>query len=501
MSSASTTTTRSKLGTITAGEKAVADAPRAASVAPKIIQTPGQEPAVLLPPTVVPRGVEGPELPNIEIIAKQSHSARETFIPITKTALVDRLTRADAWAPGVARDARKFFQYLDYWRRQTYSAGLRDVDKSYEAFNPDSDLLTTRAFSASDRAKMQSDVVDHIKRLLKQANYVQVDPKDLDLLAKGSHYGLELQVDLEAFDELLVYYRGRSSRTEQRRDARKFYRKVEFEVPIFRRLFVLFKLKPSEQRVGELMRKHEWSRNEAERHVKKIRSLLSVQIRSDNIYMKLFKNMPRSDIEMIFPNTRVAFRRFDKIKLGLTSGGSVGMGLFGAAGKIALAASNPVAAIGAVAGLGGIAIRQGVNFMNQRQRYMVVMAQNLYFHAMADNRSAMIKLADRAAEEDFKEEMLLYCVLAKTPTRRNQLSDVDRGIENYLRKTFEIDVDFDLGEALGRLIGDGLVAEDATGLLTVLQPVEAASHIDFKWDQFLDDLVGDDTSLGVEVDD
>ena len=51
MSSASTTTTRSKLGTITAGEKAVADAPRAASVAPKIIQTPGQEPAVLLPPT------------------------------------------------------------------------------------------------------------------------------------------------------------------------------------------------------------------------------------------------------------------------------------------------------------------------------------------------------------------------------------------------------------------------------------------------------------------
>ena len=81
------------------------------------------------------------------------------------------------------------------------------------------------------------------------------------------------------------------------------------------------------------------------------------------------------------------------------------------------------------------------------------------------------------------------------------LRDVDRGIENYLRKTFEIDVDFDLGEALGRLIGDGLVAEDATGLLTVLQPVEAASHIDFKWDQFLDDLVGDDTSLGVEVDD
>ena len=113
----------------------------------------------------------------------------------------------------------------------------------------------------------------------------------------------------------------------------------------------------------------------------------------------------------------------------------------------------------------------------------------------------MIKLADRAAEEDFKEEMLLYCVLAKTPTRREHLNDVDRGIENYLKKTFEIHVDFDLSEALGRLIDDGLVSEDQTGLLIVLKPTEAASHIDAKWDVFLDNLFEDDTSLGVEVDD
>jgi Protein of unknown function (DUF3754) len=469
MSSASTTTTRSLLGNQAAQDKAASDTQRVAGVSEKVVHKPGHEPAILLPPTLVPAGATDPVLTNIEIIAKRDHTARETFIPITKTALIDRLTHEDAWAPGMAKEARKFFQYLDYWRRQTYSASLRDVDKSYEAFNPDSDLLTTRAFSTNERAKMQANVVAHVKGLLKQANYVQVDPRDLDLLAKGSHYGLELQVDLEAFDELLVYYRGRSSKKEQRREVRKFYRKVEFEVPIFRRLFVLFKLKPVEQRIGELMRKHDWSRGEAERHVKKMRSLLSAEIRSDNIYMKLFKNMPRSDIEMIFPNTRVAFRRFDKIKLGLTGGGSVGMGLFGAAGKIALAASNPVAAIGAVAGLGGIALRQGVNFMNQRQRYMVV--------------------------------MLLYCVLAKTPTRREHLEEVDRGIENYLKKTFEIDVDFDLSEALGRLVEDGLVSEDQTGLLTVLKPNEAASHIDAKWDVFLDNLLDDDTSLGVEVDD
>jgi len=250
-----------------------------------------------------------------------------------------------------------------------------------------------------------------------------------------------------------------------------------------------------------VMGEQKLSRKEAEKLVRKARSVLPVQVKSDNIYMKLFKNMPRSDVEMIFPNTKVSFRMFDKVKLGVTGGAGLGMGVFGAAGKIALAASNPVAAMGAVAGLGGIAVRQGVNFMNQRQRYMVVMAQNLYFHSMADNRSSMIKLADRAAEEDVKEEMLLYSVIAKAPIRRDELAAVDQGVERWIKKVFDVDVDFDLEEALRRLLDEGLVTESADGLLTALPPAQAALHIDAKWDVFLDNLLEDDTTLGVEVDD
>ena len=37
------------------------------------------------------------------------------------------------------------------------------------------------------------------------------------------------------------------------------------------------------------------------------------------------------------------------------------------------------------------------SIVNTKNKYMVTMAQNLYFHAMADNRGAMTKLADRAA--------------------------------------------------------------------------------------------------------
>ncbi len=204
--------------------------------------------------------------------------------------------------------------------------------------------------------------------------------------------------------------------------------------------------------------------------------------------MKLFKNIPRSDIEMVFPNPQVKFRLLDKIKLGVTASGGLGMGVVGAAGKLALIASNPVAAAGAVIGLGGVAARQAVNFMNQKQRYMVVLARNLYFHAMADNRGVLVKLADRAAEEDVKEDMLLYSVLAKEPAREQDLPAVDAAIEKYLGNVFGISVDFDLTEALGRLTDDGLAGRGPDGRIGALTTRDGARHLDQKWDVFLDNL-------------
>jgi hypothetical protein len=222
-------------------------------------------------------------------------------------------------------------------------------------------------------------------------------------------------------------------------------------------------------------------------------------VTSDYVYIKLFKNMPRSDVEMIFPNTKVRFRLFDKIKFGVTAGGGLGMGAFGTIGKIAIA-SNPYTLAAAVAGLGGVALRQASAFINQRTRYMVVLAQNLYFHAMADNRGVMTVLADRAAEEDIKEEMLLYCVLAKERVNVRDVRQVDAAIEQYLAYTFGIEVDFDVDDALQRLKAEGIVEELPDGTLATQPPHEAASHIDKLWDACLDQLPDLVVEEGHEID-
>jgi hypothetical protein len=178
---------------------------------------------------------------------------------------------------------------------------------------------------------------------------------------------------------------------------------------------------------------------------------------------------------------------FDKIKFGVTAGSGFGVGVVSTAGKLALL-SNPYTLVMTLAGLGGIAVRQASAFINQRNRYMVVLARNLYFHSMADNRGVMTLLADRAADEDIKEEMLLYTAIANARVNVRDLKAVDEVIERYLSKTFGLHVNFDVEDALARMKQEGIVTELADGTLQTLPPQEAALHIDKLWDACLDQL-------------
>src|SRR5262245_44127638 len=232
--------------------------------------------------------------------------AREKFLPVTRHALLDRVVRPDLWPNGDCAQARRFLRYLDYWRRHSYTVKLLDIEQTYEPFSPDTDLLHTRTFSPEERVTMRKRLVAQMIELLEQGNFTRVDPEQFHIiLTKESHYGLDLQVDIKAFEEILIFYRGATTITERRRDIRKAYMGWrERKVPVFQRLFILFKLKPFDQRVTEVMKERKVDRKEAESAVRRLRKLLPDTVTSDYIYMKLFKNMPRSDVEMIFPNTK-----------------------------------------------------------------------------------------------------------------------------------------------------------------------------------------------------
>jgi hypothetical protein len=117
---------------------------------------------------------------------------------------------------------------------------------------------------------------------------------------------------------------------------------------------------------------------------------------------------------------------------------------------------------------------------------MMVLAQNLYFCSLANNRGALTLIADSAEEEDVKEDMLLYAFLVQQPARREALHSVKEEIGQFLSERCGVSVSFDAEDALRRLIADGLVTEGKGGALRALPPEKAREHLDTLWDRLLD---------------
>ncbi len=412
---------------------------------------------------------------------------KERFIPVSRQAILDYLKRPDAWAEGEYEHASTFMDYLDAWRHQSYRSRLTALKRSYLTFSPDRDTVRALEFTPVQLLKMRHNLMEHLGDLLESANYEKVTQKDLDLLlTSDSPYGLRLHVDLDAFDDVVIYFRGAGSKIVEYRDWKWLYlRKKGVETPIFQRLFVALKLKPEEEMINQIMLRDELPHKKAAKIVQKNRKMLPDGVTSDFIYLKLFKNIPQDDLEMMFPNTKVEFKLLDKLKIGLTAGGGTIAGLATAIPKLILgitaAALNPLVLLTSLAGIIGLLVRQVTKIFHQRNEYMMTLAQNLYFHNLANNRGVLTLLVDRAEEEDIKEEMLLYNYLVRNKDKGTNLSTAKADIELFLQKEFGVDINFDLEDGFSRLLRDGLVEKTDDGSYKVLPPSRASSQLHRLW--------------------
>ena len=80
-------------------------------------------------PAHAPRAVADTAAEVIEEILSHADE-REKFIPVTRAALMERLTRPQSWRGNQGKDARRFFRYLDYWRQANYSAHLIEMGQT-----------------------------------------------------------------------------------------------------------------------------------------------------------------------------------------------------------------------------------------------------------------------------------------------------------------------------------------------------------------------------------
>ena len=416
-----------------------------------------------------------------------SHNPKESFIPISRFALIDCLTHQD----GKLSDEQyhEFLLALGSLRHLHYRKKLQQFKELYLPFSPDRDTLQVLEYDTKQLDDMKSELINELSTLLTKANYSQVTTDDLDhIFATQSVYGLQLKVDLSEFEDILLFSRGSSVLKKQQRTPSSFFlRKKTIETPIFQRLFLLLKLKAEVVRIQEIMQQEAIDKDKAQKLLQKYRRMLPERISNQSIYLKVFKEIPQIDLEMLFPNTQVKLKPFDKLKLGVTAGGGTAGSIFATISKLAVAA-NPMTIVTVILGLAAVLFRQVTKFFTQRTKYMMVLAQKLYFHNLANNRGVLTLMTDRAEEEDIKESFLLYHFLYQYDFSKNNLPEqrakIKDEIEAFIKKQCGISIDFDLENAISTLASEGILVEQEQAL-HVLPPNEALPRIKALWDQSL----------------
>jgi uncharacterized protein involved in tellurium resistance len=418
-------------------------------------------------------------------VASQANT-EPVFIPVSRDDLIRALLTSKKWRDvKERRSLRDVFYKLGCLRQHVSAVTLNELSELYDPFNPDDETINIDILKRDIRVERQREFNDRLHALICSANYHELTDEDIEaVLDTSSPDGVHVEVDFSEYDMRLLFCRGAAVAHRKTRDIRWAYLKhYYYTIPIYRRLIMAIKLKPTDIRVGELMKEHNISKEKARKKLASLRATMPPSVSSDHIYIKIFRDIPQIDVEMLFPNIQVKMKYKDKIQLG----GSAVMGFFtwllGTATKLlTYALLTPfMLAIALITGVGGIMYAQVRNFFVTRDRYRMQLAQSLYFQNLANNQGALASIVDEAEEEDVKEEVLLYAFLLDGHSHTSHLEVVQKRINAFLKEKSAVMVTFDIPDAYPRLLAHGLVSQNAKGELYVMPPAEARRHLHERW--------------------
>ncbi len=401
----------------------------------------------------------------------------EHFIPIALEELVPQLNNARAWQSEAEQELfTDLSQRLIALYHAQFHAHFRFLKRCYQPFNPDQDTSIARAETNFDSQAASRRFFGLMRYVLEKANYEALSPEELNqAMKKTSPYGVEVTVNFDDFDEIALFYRGRATRVTHQRNWKKFWlSKQRIETPVYRRMLLLLKPKVIDD-LGSSAKKRLW---ESE-------SLTIGGKKQGAIFIKLFKDIPHSDLEMLFPNLHIRMRLFDKLKIGITgSGGTIG-GISATMTKIA-ATADPIAIGMAVFGFAGLIWRQVVKVFTQRTKYMAKLAQSLYYYNLDNNSGAIAYLISLAEAEECKETLLTYYILITQGACTRD--EIDMRVENYLNEHGATGTDFEIRDGVAKLQQLGLLNKDNMGNYSVVDLQSALDTIISEWNNlFIND--------------
>ncbi|MES1158434.1 MAG: DUF3754 domain-containing protein [Terricaulis silvestris] len=357
---------------------------------------------------------------------------------------------------------------------------LDALEALYDPLDPDAPANRRDSEAAAFDA-FEAALIDGLKR----ANFEEVSIASVDSHgATALLTGLKVKASLAGIRRIRFFARG--ARTERLvRRAWLGIRRIALDAEVFSDVVVLVGFKSD----GEISR--------ADR-----RAFASMRrgVRPGAALVKHFRNVAHPELVMLHPGARPSMRGQDQFLLAapaLAGGVPVLLNLwpaltvlfavlaayFGARGVIDNdQLKRALAAVSGLAAVGAFVMRQRLKLETQTLRYQKQLADTVYFRNLANNAGVLDLLVAEGEDQDVKEAFLAYWMLLRAgkPMTKEEL---DKAAEAFLRERFQLDIDFEIGDAIGKLERLGIIVHEGE-TYRALDTASALAKLDAAWDAY-----------------
>ena len=391
--------------------------------------------------------------------------ARDRYIPVRKDDILSALTQQRASAdPAGSEKFRRLCEMMAAIYHYENFATLERLRGDYYYFNPQ-----VAHHATADPAMLErcyGDLLQSLDRVLKVADFTEMVHAEIgDAHDKRAVLRVAVNAKLGDFREVRFYRRGHH---KEALDVSEWFgwRRRKVEIDVYDDVVLVAAMR-SKAEIGSK---------------RELRRLERRKIPPGSVLLKCFRNIASGDLKALFPNARVVMSNADKLVLGvpaLASGIPILINLYTTITVLflvlgfymGLTASvedkdmkTALAALSALVALGGFIVTQWVRYQRQSLKYQMELTDNIYYRNVNNNGGIFDYVIGAAEEQQVKEAFLAYHFLheANSPP---VASELDSRVEEWLRATFGVDVDFDVGEAVDKLEQLGLLRRDGERLI------------------------------------
>lgn len=428
------------------------------------------------------------------------HQDREAFIPYRRSDLIELCVSDGKLSDKDARKFREFCTILSAYYHFKFHALYEKLKDSFAPFNPDSDTRAIAPPSPEECQQKEYQMVRDLETLLESANYVPLPKSSLKrAFDEKSLIALKTDVDFREFDQMVCYCRGDIYKMASVK--KWFFWKEQIKVDIFERVVLLIKFK------GE------------EYFARKQKNPDDMNFVPGKMYLYYYKNIPKFDLEFLFPNIQISMTWKDRLLFGIPAiGAAIPLVLkilpqllliLSAILLIIAGTSEPingnvdeqqaenimpvlVATLSLIMALGGFAFKQYSSYKSKKIKFQKKVTDTLFFKNIATNAGVLGALVDAAEEEECKEIILAYYHLLVHPEPLTP-EELDDRVEHWMEQKFGTTIDFDihgplqnLAQIRGKIDAEDepipLLSYDRQGACQVLPIDDAKAIIDYVWD-------------------